>query len=144
MNPCWVSDSPFLNVCIFVPMTNKLFWVFEVFESLHLTFPMCINNGDTKRLSKLCIYTHTHTHIYIYVFVCVDKGLIHWGLNKIPDILLISKGISFDGFFSNKIGWNKLYTLIYFFVNAASDSVHALLGNTPSHEPLLTQSHDAM
>ena len=32
-------------------------------ESIHLTFPMCINNGDTKRLPKLCIY--------IYMCVCV-------------------------------------------------------------------------
>ena len=27
MNPCWVSDSPFLNVCTFVPMPYKLFWI---------------------------------------------------------------------------------------------------------------------
>ena len=47
-------------------------------------------------------------------------------------------------FFRTKLAETSRYTLIHFFVNAASDSVHALLGNTPSHEPLLTQSHDAM
>ena len=47
-------------------------------------------------------------------------------------------------FFPTKLAETSRYTLIYLFVNAASDSVHALLGNTPSHEPLLTQSHDAM
>ena len=47
-------------------------------------------------------------------------------------------------FFRTKFAEIRLFTLIHFFVNTGSDSVHAPLGNTPSHEPLLTQSHDAM
>ena len=49
-----------------------------------------------------------------------------------------------DSILSTKFVEISAYTLICFFLNTGSDSVEAPLGNKPSHEPLLTQSNDAM